>query len=76
MSIKRGILYRCAKETMPLMDAKKAVVLHQHGRLDPGKVRSGRDADTFFLLRQSHQNHLRILVRHSDEMHQPGFRQS
>jgi len=55
---------------------QETVILHQHGRLDPGEVRSGGDADAFLFFRQPHQNHLRIIVRHPDQMHQPSFRQS
>ena len=54
---------------------EKAVVLHQHRRLHAGQVRARRDADAFLLLRQAHERHLRIVLGHPDEMHQPRLRQ-
>ena len=66
--------YSCAHETMPLTE-EKAVVLHQHRRLDAGQVRARRDADPFFFLREANQRHLGIVFRHPNQMHQPGFRQ-
>src|SRR5215475_10815299 len=54
---------------------EKAVVLHQHGRLDAGEVRARRDADAFLLLGEANERHLLVLLRHSNEVDEPCLRQ-
>ena len=54
---------------------EEAVVLHQHRGLDAGQVRAGGDADRLLFLGEAHQRHIRVVVGHADEVHQPGLRQ-
>ena len=52
---------------------KETVVLHQHRRANPGEVSSRGDADPLFLLGQSHQRHVRIVLGHANEVYEPGL---
>src|SRR5690349_15282428 len=47
------------------------MVLHQHRRLDPREMGSGRDPHPLLFLGQPDQDHLRILLRQADQMHEP-----
>ena len=55
----------------PVDRREEAVVLHQHGRPRPGQVRAGRDTHALFFLRQPDENHVRIVLSHADEVHEP-----
>ena len=67
--------YSCAHETMPLIEARKPWFCISIADLHAGEVRAGRDADPFLFLGEPDQRHPRIVLGHSDEVDQPGFRQ-
>ena len=52
---------------------EKSVVLHQHRRLHSGEVRARRDADALLFFGESNERHFRIVLGHSNQMHEPRF---
>ena len=54
---------------------QQAVVLHQQYMFFPGKISAGRDPDRFFFFSHFDQTHSRIIIRHLQQINEPGFRQ-